>query len=166
MLPFASPATRLRSVPPPRVLFLLLALVLVCSAAARADSFVAGQYLTYGQVEWGDAPNGTNAASLLQDNYNAIYVSVSDIFSAGIPGSGYSVEFSSYNTLLTYLPDVGPVGVFDSNLVNPTTTAAGAFGGVVVALKLNIDFSDAGLIDSGNPLSKFYLTGSAARTPG
>ena len=46
--------------------------------------------------------------------------------------------------MLAYLPAVGTLGPFDSDLLNPTSTAAGLFGGDVAALKLNIDFSDKG----------------------
>jgi hypothetical protein len=140
-------------------LFLLLALILVCSGAAHADTFASGQYLTYDQAEWGDVPNGTNAASLLQNNYNAIYASSSGVFTIGLPYPAYFVDFTGYDTLLAYLPDVGPVGIFDSSLLDPTTTSAGAFGGVVTALKLNIDFSNAGLMVPGGSFGSLYLTG-------
>ena len=54
--------------------------------------------------------------------------------------------FSGATKLLAYLPDIGAIGPLDSDLVNPTATSSGEFGGSVTALKLNIDFSDAGLL--------------------
>ncbi len=54
--------------------------------------------------------------------------------------------YSSAPELLYYLPDVGAIGQLDSDLVNPSATSSGEFGGSVTALKLNIDFSDAGLL--------------------
>jgi hypothetical protein len=60
----------------------------------------------------------------------------------------------------TYLPDVGPNGPLEANLIDPNTTSTGNFGADVTALKLNIDFSDAGLLP-GNldvPFGDLVLT--------
>jgi PEP-CTERM motif len=157
MLPFASPFRRFLSAPTPAFCLLLFALILVCSGAARADSFSAGQYVTYGQVEWGDVPNGTNAATLLADNYNAVYLPTVDVFTIGIPDPGYSVTFTGSDELLTYMPEVALPGVLGSDAVNPSTLPSGSFGGDIAALKLNIDFSDAGLLPSG--FGNLWLTG-------
>lgn len=52
--------------------------------------------------------------------------------------------FTNAGAVLAYQPSVGTVGPLNANLANPTSTSSGAFGGEVVALKLNIDFADAG----------------------
>ena len=54
--------------------------------------------------------------------------------------------FTGASELLSYLPAVGADGPLTSDLLNPTSTSSGAFGGEVTALKLNIDFSDAGVL--------------------
>lgn len=43
------------------------------------------------------------------------------------------------------MPAGGPVGPLTSDVVNPGSTSSGAFGGEVLALKINVDFSDAGV---------------------
>jgi len=53
--------------------------------------------------------------------------------------------FTGASTLLAYLPADGANGPLDANLVDPAASASGVFGGDVAALKLNIDFGDAGL---------------------
>lgn len=53
--------------------------------------------------------------------------------------------FSSSMDLLAYLPAGGAPGPLTSDLLNPTSTASGIFGGHVLALRINIDFSDVGL---------------------
>jgi PEP-CTERM motif len=51
--------------------------------------------------------------------------------------------------IIDYLPALGPEGPLTDDLLNPTSSASGAFGGIVVALRLDVDFSDAGLL-TGN----------------
>jgi hypothetical protein len=109
---------------------------------ALAYTFTNGDFTTYGQIDWADIPV---AAALLQNNYTAIFASTSDVFELGSP-TGFTMAFTSPTALAEYLPDVGPIGALDADLANPTSSAAGAFGGDVTALVLNIDFSDAGLL--------------------
>ncbi len=47
--------------------------------------------------------------------------------------------------MLAYLPASGVGGALTSDLINPTLSASGTFGGNVAGLKLNVDFSDYGL---------------------
>jgi hypothetical protein len=103
--------------------------------------------LTYAQSDWGIGSLGGN---LLVTNYDAIYAGTLGVFEIGIPGpTGFSVQFTDSNDLQTYLPASGAPGTLDSDLANPMTTSAGVFGGEVAALKLNVDFSDAGVL-TGN----------------
>ena len=114
--------------------------------AANATTWLAGDLTTFTQSDWGDAPNGSNAASLLDVNYATVYSSTLGLVEIGVPGAaGFSALFTGSSQVLTYLPAAGTPGPFDSDLLNPTTTAAGTFGGEVLALMLNIDFSDAGV---------------------
>jgi hypothetical protein len=105
-----------------------------------------GDMLTYTQADWGDNPDSNAAATALRDNYDSVYAATFGVFEVGIPGSaGYSTIFTGPPEMSTYLPAVGQVGALDHDLLNPTSTASGAFGGEVVGLKLNVDFSDAGV---------------------
>ena len=47
-------------------------------------------------------------------------------------------------TLNEYLPASGLPGPLDSDLADPQQSASGEFGGNVAALKLTVDFADAG----------------------
>jgi hypothetical protein len=117
------------------------------SGNALAGSFTNGDLTTFGQSDWGDTAGGTDGQALLLANYDSVYASSSGGFEVGIPGPiGFSMVFTDASDIDTYLPDGGVTGQLDSDLLNPTSTSSGAFGGDVVALKLNIDFSDAGLL--------------------
>jgi hypothetical protein len=48
--------------------------------------------------------------------------------------------------ILSYFPAAGPAAALNQNYVDPTTTSSGAFGADVLALKLDIDFSNAGFL--------------------
>jgi hypothetical protein len=52
--------------------------------------------------------------------------------------------------ILIYLPAIGPLGVLTSNVLDPTVTSAGLFGGDVLALQLNVDFNNAGFLVGGS----------------
>ncbi len=95
----------------------------------------------HARVRPGEIPNGANAASLLQNNFGTLYTAfvVGDL-------KGFVMFFGTSATLLTYLPQTGPVGPLNADLIDPTSSSAGAFGGDVSALKLNVDFTDAGLV--------------------
>jgi hypothetical protein len=129
-----------------RLALLIGALILGHAGAASATLWHDGDLTTFAQGDWGATPNGSNAASLLQNNYDAVYAGTMGVFEIGIPGgAGFSTLFTGGPQLLAYLPAAGTLGPFDSDLLNPTSTAAGQFGGDVAALKLNINFSDKGV---------------------
>ncbi|HEV2385931.1 MAG TPA: hypothetical protein VGS20_01635 [Candidatus Acidoferrales bacterium] len=59
-------------------------------------------------------------------------------------GGTYTMDFTSASAILAYLPAVGTANALTSNVGDPTTTVSGLFGGDVLALSLDIAFSDAG----------------------
>ncbi len=65
------------------------------------------------------------------------------------------------DALLDYLPSTGPAAPLNAILVDPFTTISGIFGGQVAGLRLNIDFSDAGILSqpSGVSFGDLLLTG-------
>jgi hypothetical protein len=129
-----------------RFALLIGALILGHAGAANATTWHVGDFTTFNSADWGDIPNGSNAASLLENNYDAVYAGTMGLFEIGIPGAaGFSALFTGSAVLLDYLPAAGTLGPFNTDLVDPTSTAAGQFGGDVAALKLNIDFSDKGV---------------------
>lgn len=141
------------------VTFAVVTWTLACSDSASATVVWSnGQVITYPQAAWGDPL--TSAASILQTNYSTVYASTSGLFEIGIPGpSGFSLLFTGASTLLAYLPQGGAPAALDSDLVDPTTSHSEQLGGEVAALKLNIDFSDAGftLGTSGIPFGNLIL---------
>jgi hypothetical protein len=54
--------------------------------------------------------------------------------------------FTSGSAVLNYLPASGSAGPLNNDLVDPTSSAAGFFGGTTLALQLDVDFADAGIL--------------------
>ena len=63
-----------------------------------------------------------------------------------VGAAGFSMVFFDAFSVLSYLPAVGPAAALNADLVNPTSSSSGEFGGNVLALRLNVDFSDANLL--------------------
>jgi hypothetical protein len=144
---------------------LVLALTLGYSGAASATLWQIGDVISYGQGSWGSAPTTTNAAGLLVANYDSVYASTIGQVVVGIPGaSGFAMVFTAATSVLAYLPaSGGSIGPLTSNLLDPTSSASGQFGGDVLGLRLNIDFSDAGVLvgTSGIAFGDLILTNFA-----
>ena len=71
------------------------------------------------------------------------------------------MTFTSPAAIESYLPAVGPSGVLDACLINPSSSHSGEFGGEVLALELNVDFSAAGFTEgSGGPFGNLNLCGT------
>jgi hypothetical protein len=106
----------------------------------------AGDFTTHIQAWWGDPtfPSGM----LLNAHYDDVYASTASVLVVGLLGSaGYSMAFQSAAAVHYYLPALGPIGPLTGDIVDPSQlTAAGVFGGEMVSLALNIDFSDAGYL--------------------
>jgi hypothetical protein len=86
--------------------------------------------------------------------FNQLNANFATLFPAGvevgIPGAGgYSMKFTTATAVQDYLPTGGPANKLTADSVNPTSTSAGQFGGQVLALKLNIALSDAGVTTTG-----------------
>jgi hypothetical protein len=90
-------------------------------------------------------------------DYDSVYASTIGIFLIGST-SGYTAKWTILSTLSSYLPAGGPVSALTANVLNALTTASGVFGGVVAALKLNVDFADAGFIGGSSGLTFGDLT--------
>jgi hypothetical protein len=122
-----------------------------------------GDVITHTQVAWGD-PTST-AGILLYGQYDYLYFGTGGVLEVGVLGAaGFSLAFTSATGVLGYLPAIGNVGALNADLVDPGTSASGAFGGEVVALRLNIDFAAAGhtVGNSGLLLSELTMCGFAS----
>ena len=102
------------------------------------------------QADWGDDPDGANLGSLLFAGYSSVYAPYG-VFVVGNL-SYYSMFFGSAASLNRYLPATGPPAALDSDLGDPYSSASGEFGGDVSALKLDVDFSDAGFLRGIQPV--------------
>ncbi|MGC1647791.1 MAG: PEP-CTERM sorting domain-containing protein [Candidatus Sulfotelmatobacter sp.] len=145
---------------------MVLGLSLFFVSAARADTWSAGAFTTYDQTEWGDSAG--SAGMLLQADYGSVYSSTGDLFHIGIVSPGFFLEFTSAFHLDDFLPANGTPGSLNTNLANPTTTSAGIFAGEVAGLKLNVDFSAAGLLPgtSGLHFGDLVLAGMTGADSG
>jgi hypothetical protein len=138
---------------------MVLGLSLFLVRSAQADTWSAGAFTTYDQAEWGDSASAPGL--LLQNEYGTVYSSTGDLFDIGIASPGFSAEFTSGLHLGDFLPASGASGALSTDLENPSTTSAGIFAGQVAGLKLNIDFSEAGLLPgtAGLSFGDLVLTG-------
>jgi hypothetical protein len=125
--------------------FSAISLMLVCAGAAKADSFSTGQFVTYTEGEWS---SGGVAAPLLAADYDSVYQgTVGDLIVGvtGTPGQ-FFLELQSSGAVLGFIPTSGQASALTTNLLDPTTSQTGVFGGDVVALALDVDFSSAGFL--------------------
>ena len=131
-----------------RVVRTLAALGALSFAAlpAHATTFTEGEFVTFGQIEWGETPVGSNVGTILENHYNAVF-GPSQLVEVGIPGpAGFSMIFDSSDAVDDYLTAFGTPGPLTADLLDPASSASGAFGGDVLALTLNVAFSDDHLL--------------------
>jgi hypothetical protein len=101
-------------------------------------------FTTYTQGGWGASPSGNNPGALLTSKFTTVYPTGS----VGIGGTK-RLTFTSASAIVIFLPQGGTPGVLTANATNPTTSAAGVLAGQVLALQLNVNFSNAGITRSG-----------------
>lgn len=123
-------------------------------AAAHADTWQIGDLTTYHEGSWGSDPSGDpffdGGAILLAPEFNTVYAGTGGVI-VGSP-SGFTMVFTDAISVLTYLPSIGPFAPLSGSVVDPSSTVSGEFGGEVLALKFNVDFSDAGLLPASSGL--------------
>ncbi len=118
---------------------LMLSLSFTNSGYAQSSGCDLNNFVTYTQGGWGSS-HGT-PATIRDSNFDIV-------FSSGlIVGEGTkTIKLTGAQKVDNFLPQSGTPGVLDGSYVNPSSTPAGSFGGQVVALKLNIGFSDASVL--------------------
>ncbi|MCE5239353.1 hypothetical protein LLH23_12800 [bacterium] len=104
-----------------------------------------GGWETFTQGGWGAKPAGNNAGMLLHTYWAQVYGS------AGlVVGGGYTLTFTSAQAVTNFLPSGGTAAALKKSYVDPVgKTTAGVLAGQVVAMRLNVDFSGAGLTATG-----------------
>ncbi len=123
-----------------------------------------GDFTGFTQGGWGAAPHGNNPGTVLANNFATVYPSGVEI---GVGGAGFSLKFTSAAAIQNFLPQGGTPSKLTSDLVNPTSSSAGVFGGQVVTLRLNVGFSAAGVTQgAGGPLGSLKLTGTGTSLDG
>jgi hypothetical protein len=100
-------------------------------------------FTTYSQGAWGSRPWGGNPGRFLADNFASVYGA------GGVTiGGAKSLKFTSASAINGFLPAGGKAAALPSNApalaVNSTSSKAGVLAGHVLALQLNVDFSDSG----------------------
>ena len=110
-----------------------------CTVGTPGCAWKDGDLFTYQDDLWGNP--SLSIAQLLLTHFDAVYFSTGGVLQVGGP---LTMTFTSAEAVQNYLPAIGTPGPLEGSLVNPMTSVAGAFGGSVVTLKLNIDFSAAG----------------------
>ncbi len=126
-----------------------------CTPGTVGCGWQDGDMLTYGQGDWS---SGT-AANLIMTDYYTVYASTGGLLEVGIPGTaGFSMLWDNPTDLIAFFPETGATGILTSDLLDPTSSASGDFGGNVAALRLNVDFGDAGLVGGASGLHLGDLT--------
>ena len=122
-------------------------LSLVVTATAEIGTpggFQPGDYCSFSQGGLG----GRGAPFyLLASKFAELFPSGVEVGLAG--GAGFSMKFTSALTVQEYLPAGGTPGVLTVDLLDPSSSSSGVFGGQALALKLNIALSDSGTTPPG-----------------
>ncbi|HEV8038277.1 MAG TPA: PEP-CTERM sorting domain-containing protein [Bryobacteraceae bacterium] len=141
-----------------RGLFFAITAFLSFAGPAGADVWQVGDETTYNQGVWGAPPDNVGAVLLAAD-FDTVYAATGGVIVGSL--SGFTMVFIDVDSVLVYQPSVGPYAPLNSSVLDPVTTSSGAFGGDVLALEFNVDFSDAGFLPatSGIPFGNLLLEG-------
>ena len=113
-----------------------------CSITVGTGS--ATGFTTFTQGGWGSKPSGNNPGQLLASNFALVYSGGSVTI-----GGTRTLKFTSASAIEAFLPQGGTPSTFAASATNPGSSAAGVFAGQVLALRLSVDFSTAGITKAG-----------------
>ncbi|MCI0503671.1 LamG domain-containing protein, partial [Candidatus Micrarchaeota archaeon] len=108
-----------------------------------------GDFCTYTQGGYG-APQQGKPRAILFNNFASVYPSGMVVGDEGGADNDrfYMMNFTSAQAVNNYLPQGGTAGYLNADLVNPTNSSSGIFGGQLTAALLNLKFDDAGIISA------------------
>jgi hypothetical protein len=109
--------------------------------------------ITYTPGGWGAPPRGNNPGQLLHRYFDAVYPN------GFVVGSKYTITFTSAKKITDFLPITGGnrQDVLDKTYVNPNPgdlKSGKTLAQATIALKLNVDFNNAGKLGGTNPYLK------------
>jgi PEP-CTERM motif-containing protein len=116
-----------------------------------------GAVITNQQGAWSIDPT---ASTLLINDFASVYAHSVGVVTVGLPNTGFTMSFDGASFIRVFFPAGGPPGQLTSNTTDPIQPGpAGTFGGEVLALQLNVDFSNAGFLlgTSGIPFGNLLL---------
>ena len=114
-----------------------LALLLAGAGAARADIWQVGDLTTYTGGSWGGCAASCGSsfpdpgAVLLDASFNAVYAATGGVIVGS--ASKFTMAFTDADSVRAYLPSVGTFAPLNGSVVNPGSTASGAFSSASVA---------------------------------
>lgn len=115
-----------------------------CSQPIYVGMTVSSDGFTYVITQLTTIPSTSVNPGNIRDLY------FSEVFPTGLQVGGiYKLTLTSAKAVEDFLPQGGSPKALDKNYTNPQSTKAGVFAGQVVALKMNVAFSDAGKIGTG-----------------
>jgi len=126
------------------------------AGAAAAARWRNGQVITFTPGDWGGRTGccvASTALGLLFATFDTLYIGSS--VEIGLPGTaGFSDRFFDALSVNLYLGSFGAPAALSADRIDPALDedGSGMFGTNVLALKLNVDFTDAGLIVGALPL--------------
>jgi hypothetical protein len=136
------------------------------SATCSGNCFDAGVLLirtitvplkTVTQGGWGAPPRGNNPGAFLLANFSKLGGPVV----IGCP-TGFKLTFTSAGAIQNFLPQGGPPSTLTGSATNPLDSSAGVFAGQVLALQLNVSFSNLGIAPFNPGLGSFVLPSGPA----
>jgi hypothetical protein len=100
-------------------------------------------YKTYTQGGWGAKPSGNNPGKFLRDNFSRVYRNGYVVI-----GGTKTIKLTSAYAVEKFLPQGSTPAKLAYSYINPTHQIT-VLAGQVLALRLNVDFSTAGLTRTG-----------------
>jgi hypothetical protein len=116
-------------------------------------------FTTYTMGGWGAEPSGSNPGTLLLQKFTQVYPT------GLLIGGKYTIKFTSQLGIQNFLPTGSTPRGLTKSYINPTTDL-GTLAGQVNALRLNVDFSNAGILPTGLKAAVFKTGPFAGKTVG
>jgi hypothetical protein len=114
----------------------------VCTPGSQGCGWHDNDLVTWSQIAWGGAES-----TLLESDFDAVFAPEAGLMEIGIPGAaGFSIIWDDPDNLVVFLPATGAPGQLTADLLDPTVSASGSYGGEVATMRLNIAFGDDNLL--------------------